>query len=101
MLDYIGTAVDKLQHSFNVLQSAFYNHKLVLNVEKTKFMLFSRASNIDFSTFKITTLKGSDIERVSEYKYFGIQLEDKCTLKHHINMLMCQLRQKPGFMYRN
>ena len=32
--DYIGTAADKLQHSFNALQSAFYNHKLVLNVKK-------------------------------------------------------------------
>ena len=64
MLDYIGTAVDKLQHSFNVLQSAFYNHKLVLNVEKTQFMPRQRASNMDYITFKITTLKGSDIERV-------------------------------------
>ena len=41
--DYIGTAVDKLQHSFNVLQSAFSNHKLVLNAEKTQFMLFSQS----------------------------------------------------------
>ena len=64
-------------------------------------MLFPRASNIDWSTFKITTLKGSDIAIVNEYKHLGIWLDDKCTFKQHVNKRTCKLRQKRGSLYRN
>ncbi len=34
-------ALYKLQSAFDVIQSRIYNRKLVLNVDKTKYMLFS------------------------------------------------------------
>ena len=73
--------------------------KLVLNAGKTKFILFSRAKDIE--GLQITTTNGSNIERISEYKYLGIWLDEKFTFKCHIDNLTCKLRQKIGFFYRN
>ena len=97
----IQLATENLQLSFNVLQDSLRELKLVLNADKTKFMIFSRANEIDFSSLRITTLNGGNIDRVSEYKYLGIWLDDKFTFKYHIDNLACKLRQKIGFFYRN
>ena len=49
----------------------------------------------------ITTTNRSEIEKVAEYKYLGIWLDEKITFKYHIDKLACNLRQKIGFFYRN
>uniref|UniRef100_A0A3B1IPA0 Reverse transcriptase domain-containing protein n=1 Tax=Astyanax mexicanus TaxID=7994 RepID=A0A3B1IPA0_ASTMX len=97
--DSIHAAVIKLQNSFNALQIALNNHKLVLNAKKTKLMLFSRSLNSDVNCVNFTTLAGSTIERVTEYKYLGIWLDE--TFKPHINKLVSKCRQKLGYLYRN
>ena len=64
-------------------------------------MLFSRATDITDSSFHIITLTGHSIDRVSEYRYLGIWLDQKLTFKFHIDSLASKLRQKIGFFYRN
>ena len=64
-------------------------------------MLFSRAMNIDLDSVIISSVNGSMIERVSEYKYLGIWLDDKLSFKFHIVDLVSKLRQKLGFLYSN
>ena len=93
-------AMDKLQHAFNILQEELIALKLVLNASKTKFMLFSK-SKTTYNDLRIDTLNRSPIDRVSEYKYLGIWLDDKLTFKHHISELTTKLRQKIGLLYRN
>ena len=63
---------------------------LELNVSKTKEMV------IDFRTTKKHTpdsvvLKGSDVERVSEYKYLGIVMDDKLSWHPHVDFLVKRL----------
>ena len=97
----VQLAMEKLQHAFNTLQDALIALKLVLNSSKTKFMIFSRAQNINYDFLHINTFNGSPIERVTEYKYLGIWLDDQLTFKYHISDLTTRLRQKIGFLYRN
>ena len=99
--DSIELAIERLQLAFNILQTVLAQLKLVLNANKTKFMVFTRAQHVDYSKLFIKTLKESHIERVSEYKYLGIWLDDKLTFKLHIDTLASKLRQKIGFLYRN
>ncbi|KAF7643591.1 hypothetical protein LDENG_00236790, partial [Lucifuga dentata] len=101
--DSVQLAAEKLQHSFNIIQDALFNHKLVLNVNKTKFMIFSRAKDTEYKNIHISTVSGSSIERVSEYKYkyLGILVDEKFTFKSHIESLVSKLRQKIGLIYRN
>ena len=56
-------ATDNLQLSFNLLRDTLSNLKLVLNSQKSKCMLFSRARNVDFTKLHILTVDGSLIER--------------------------------------
>ena len=49
----------------------------------------------------LNTFSRSPIERVTEYKYLGIWLDEKLTFKYHISDLATKLRQKIGFLYRN
>ena len=95
--DSAQLATENLQLSFNVLQDSLRELKLVLNADKTKFMLFSRAREMDLNMLRITTSSGYIIDRVTEYKYLGIWLDDKFTFKFHIDNLAGKLRQKIGF----
>ena len=99
--DSTQLAIENFQLSFIVLQKALINLKLVLNAGKTKCMLFSRARNASTDNLHLSTLSGSCIERVTEYKYLGVWLDEKLTFKYHVDILAFKLRQKVGFLYRN
>ncbi len=64
-------------------------------------MLFTRNKNVNYEGLHIHPVNGLDIERVSEYKYLGIWLDEKLTFKYHVDYLVCKLQQKIGFLYRN
>lgn len=51
--------------------------KLVLNTNKTKFILFTRDTDIDHNSMRISMANESNIEIVTEYKYLGIWRDEK------------------------
>ena len=95
MADSAQLATKNLQLAFNALQVALVELRLLLNASKTKFMVFTR------DNLAIISSSGSSIERVSEYRYLGIWLDEKLSFKFHIENLITKLRQKIGFLYRN
>ena len=99
--DSVQQSVQNLQSSFNTLQNCLVDLRLVLNTEKTKYMCFSRARITHFNDLIIHTNNGSHIERVTEYKYLGIWIDEKLSFTFHIKNLVCRLRQKIGYFYRN
>ena len=48
---------------FSDLQVALSNNKLLLNADKSKFMLFSRSTNMKLDSLIISTNNGTNIER--------------------------------------
>lgn len=97
----ISEAVFKLQKAFNTIQNNLIKLKLVLNVDKTKLMFFSK-SNIQCSTMpQITTIQNKVIEVVSSYKYLGFHLDEQLSFKLHIEQLAKRLKLKLGFYFRN
>ena len=60
-------------------------------------MIFLRAKDIAEIGLHVTTLTRKSIERVSDYTYFGIWLDQKLTFKFHINTLVSKLKQKIGY----
>ncbi len=67
-------AVYKLQSAFDVIQSWIYNLKLVLNVDKTKYMLFSGSKKFDDNLSSLQTLQGSVIELVNSTNILALLL---------------------------
>ncbi len=92
-------ALYKLQTAFDVIQSRVYNLKLVLNVDKTKYMLFSGSKKIDKNVSSLRTLQGTVIESVKEYKYLSIIVDDALSFSSHITQLKNKLKIK--FYFRN
>lgn len=77
-------ALCQLQTAFNTVQRNPCDLKLVLNADKTKLMLFTKAKSKPSDLPPITTLQGSVIESVSQYKYLGIIIDDSLSFKPHI-----------------
>ena len=49
----------------------------------------------------ITTLDGSDLEYVDNYKYLGVWLDCKLSFQTHIKHLQYKIKSRIGFLYRN
>ena len=58
--------INSLQLCFSDLQVALSNNKLLLNADKSKFMLFSRSTNMNLDSLIISTNNGTNIERLTE-----------------------------------
>ena len=97
----IKEAVVKLQAVFNIIQTQLSELKLLLNVEKTKVMLFSKAKKTPETALDIVTMQGQVLQVVSCYKYLGIWLDDCLTFKLQVTNLLKKLRVRLGFFFRN
>lgn len=73
---------------------------MVLNVDKTKLMYFSRSCS-KIVTANISTTDAKCIELVSSYTYLGIWLDEKLSFKTHFDNLVKRLKVKLGFYFRN
>ncbi|CDR18270.1 unnamed protein product, partial [Oncorhynchus mykiss] len=71
----LDTVLTTLQASFNAIQLSFRGLQLLLNTSKTKCMLFNRSLPAPARLSNITTLDGSDLEYVDNYKYLGVWLD--------------------------
>ena len=49
----------------------------------------------------ITTLNGSDLEYVDNYKYIGVWLDCKFSFQTHIKHLQSKIKSRIGFLFRN
>lgn len=89
-----------LQSIFDVVQTCLQRLKLVLNTDKTKVMLFSRAT-VRSKNLPVLICQGTVIELVSSYKYLGFHVDERLNFKYHILNLVSKLRVKLGFYFRN
>ena len=71
----LDTVLTNLQMSFNAIQLSFRGLQLLLNASKTKCMLFNRSLPAPARLSSISTLDGSDLEYVDNYKYLGVCLD--------------------------
>lgn len=94
-------AIERLQIAFDAIQNTLLQLKLILNVDKTKLMLFSKSRCRPQIIPSVVTGGGGVIEVVKSYKYLGIMIDDSLTFKPHVETLVKKLRLKLGFYFRN
>lgn len=63
--------------------------------------IFSRADSEITDILGVHNVGVESIEKISFYKYLGIWLDDRLSLKVHIAHLMKKLKVRLGFYYRN
>uniref|UniRef100_A0A8C7P4G4 Reverse transcriptase domain-containing protein n=1 Tax=Oncorhynchus mykiss TaxID=8022 RepID=A0A8C7P4G4_ONCMY len=97
----LDTVLTTLQASFNAIQLSFRGLQLLLNTSKTKCMLFNRSLPAPTRLSNITTLDGSDLEYVDNYKHLGVWLDCKLSFQTHIKHLQSKVKSRIGFLFRN
>ena len=83
----LDTVLTNLQTNSNAVQHSFCGLQLLLNASQTKCMLFNRSLPAPACPSSITTLVGSDLEYVDNYKYLGVWLDCKLSFQTHIKHL--------------
>ena len=68
---------------------------VTLNASKTKFMLFSRTTKSHLPLL----LNGTQIEKVSNFKYLGIWLSANLTLSKHIENVCYKVQRLLKYIY--
>ncbi|CDQ77980.1 unnamed protein product [Oncorhynchus mykiss] len=63
-------------------------------------MLFNRSLPAPARPSNITTLDGSDLEYVDNYKYLGVWLDCKLSFQTHIKHLQSNVKSRIGFLFR-
>ena len=64
-------------------------------------MLFNRSLPAPARLSNITTLDGSDLEYVDNYKYLGVWLDCKLSFQTHMKHLKSKIKCRIGFRFRN
>ena len=64
-------------------------------------MLFNRLLHARARLPSITTLDGSDLEYVDNYKYLGVWLDCKLSFQTHIKRLQSKIKSRIGFLFCN
>ena len=95
----LDTVLTKLQTSFNAIQLSFRGLQLLLNDSKTKCMIFNRSLPAPVRPSSITTLDGSDLEYVDNYKHLGVWLDCKLSFQTHIKHLQSKIKSRIGLLH--
>ena len=94
------TKMNEELQKFNIW---FKANKLSLNVDKTKFTLFHKASQSENLPLKLPDLfmNNTLIERRDSLKFLGIIIDETLSWKNHINIIESKLACAIGLLYRS
>lgn len=88
---------EAMLHDLLLLQKWLIVNLLTLNVQKTQYMLCGRA--ITLEDFAIS-LSGQEIERVTEFKYLGLHLDNRLRFDKHIQHVRKTISPLAGMLWR-
>ena len=91
-------AIDE-EHETEILKINAWlrRNKLTLNAKKTKTMLFTKLKKFQGKIFKIC---GEKIDQVNDFKYLGINIDNRLTFEKHINKVVSKLSSFSSIFYR-
>lgn len=95
----VKEAVSNLQSAFNHEQYSLLGLKLVLNANKKENSWFLHIHILLAITLFLTE-NGTQIEKVSFYKYLGVWLDDKISFGGFNECLLKKLTTKLGLYFR-
>ena len=97
-----GKTIQEINQQFNELSKTLVNwvgnNGLLLNIKKTKYMIFSK-HKIDTSLF-VPQILDRPIERETTTKFLGVLVDDKLNWSQHICALRSNMARYIGIMYK-
>ena len=75
------------------------NNNLFMHKGKTECILFGTDSKLASANFSVS-VNGSDLKRISEYKYLGVVMDECLTWKAHVKYLLGKVGKRIGMLGR-
>ena len=86
--------LEKLFRELQLAHSWLCEHKLTLNLEKTKVMFFGTAHKLNTVSEYSLDFENKKLEIVHMYKYLGIMLDEKLYYNKHVTYLQSKIYPK-------
>ena len=100
---YKNTSLNQLltitNNELKKLSVWFKANKLLLNISKTNYMLFSNRKNIMNEAINLK-IDESIINRVRECKFLGTVIDENLTWKPHIDLITSKISKNIGIMFK-
>ena len=98
-----NTDLNVLQQKFTTELNKLVNwleiNRLVLNIKKTNFMIFSNKKNINVDSVSIK-IKNIPIQHVSHVKFLGVTIDENLSWNQHIGAICNRLSKNIGILYK-
>ena len=93
----LNHTIDTINNELLQLDNWLIANKLILNIDKTKFTIFSYRSNVVLEGIKI---KDNVIGYTRETKFLGIYLDNNLTFTNHCNFVCSKVSRSVGVLFR-
>lgn len=89
---------EMMQHDMNIMVDWLHQNVMTINAQKTCYMLFGRARSLGNI---VVNVEGVAIERVSNFRYLGLILDEKLCFDAHVKHVKRQVIPFIPLMWRN
>ena len=89
-----------LNEDLVILAEWLHEHKLTLNVSKSKFMLIGGPKKLSYFSEVALSINDRRLDRVNSYKYLGVIINENLTWTDHIENLRSKVLQRLGLLRR-
>ena len=87
-----------LNQDLDRLAQWLYEHKLTLNVSKSKFMLIGGPRKLNTLEEFTLTIKEKELDRVNSYKYLGVIINENLSWTDHVDYIKNKVSQRLGVL---
>lgn len=99
--DNMDNLIKLINEDLGRLYKWLCDNSLSVNIKKTKFMLIKNKNcNIDTDSHDNVLINGVKIEKVKEFKYLGVLIDEFLTFSSHANYLIKKVSKKIYFLCR-
>ena len=90
----------KIQEDIQRVEQWMKSNQLVLNLTKTKSLLFGTAQKLAGATDFNILIQGKEIDRVSNFCYLGVTLDENLSWKEHVGEVFKKVNKRLGLLGR-
>lgn len=90
----------KMNEALSIVEGWMNRNKLVMNAEKTKFMIVRSVRKELRGNIVLKCMDGTELERVEVMKYLGVMIDDKIRFKDHCEYILKKIGKKTSFLNR-
>ena len=88
---------NKINNALKIFADWCSYNKLALNISKTKYIVFSPSPCPEDL---VLSVNGTALDRVAEYKYLGVIIDEKLKFNKHISTVISKLSRLCGITYK-